>query len=77
MNPRQLLSAFKQEFERRKFVGGLLLAFIRFFRALDAFDGAYRNLNDLFHEYPQLAVTSQGKTANTLIVSIKDESGRV
>ena len=76
MNHKQLLSAFKEEFERRKFVAGLLIAFIRFFRKLDALGQKYPSLDDFFQAFPQLATTSQGQTANTLIVLLPSSGAK-
>src|SRR5581483_3910609 len=68
MNPSELIETFKREFERRKFVDGLLLAFIRFFRELGVLNAGYADLAALLMKYPQQNTTAQGKTANTLIV---------
>lgn len=75
MKARQLLDEFKAEFARRKFVGGLFPAFIRFFRSLGALGGKYRSLDDLFRDFPQQLQTSQGRTANTLIVAMRKDAG--
>jgi len=69
MTPLELLNDFKQEFARRKFVGGLLLAFIRFFRELGALGVGFKDLDAFLQDHPQQNTTASGATANTLIVS--------
>jgi hypothetical protein len=74
LTPTQILEEIRANFSggaRRKFLPGLLLAFIGFLRELDATGGKFQSLEDFFNSYPRQTQTSRG-AVNTLIVSIGD-----
>lgn len=74
MNVDQIYERFELEFQRRKFVGGLLPAIIDFLMALGLPRGDVSSLDELLEAFPQQTVTAAGKRANTLIVQAPDGS---
>lgn len=71
MTPEQILAEVIANFEsgqRRKFLPGLLIAFIDFFLQLDTPSLKAKSLKDVFKAYPRQEKTAQGQKANTLIV---------
>ena len=75
MKPNELIREFENEFGRRRFVGGLLPAFIDFFHQFDALGGRYSDLDAFFKDHPRQQQTAAGKTANTLIVRSRLSGG--
>ena len=72
MNKSELLQDFKEQFGRRKFVGGLLVAFIDMLDDLAVDDTGITDFEGFLSVFPRQTTTSAGKTANTLIVQIDD-----
>ncbi len=71
MTPQQILDEMTANFaggKRRKFLPGLLIAFIHFLKALNATGGRYKNLAEFYAAHPLQSQTSAGLSANTLIV---------
>lgn len=54
--------------QKRRFLPGLLIAFIDFFLELDSPKLKAKSLSEVFKTYPRQEKTSQGQKANTLIV---------
>lgn len=72
MTPDDILDELKANFDggaKRKFLPGLLIAFIGFVKQLDANGGRYATLQDFYAAHPLQLKTSAGKKANTLIVA--------
>jgi hypothetical protein len=70
MTPDGIFTEFEKAFQTRKFVAGLLVAFIDFYLELDTPVRGFKSLQDLFVAYPRALTTAQGKQANTLIVEL-------
>ena len=68
MTESEIFDAFVAGFRRRKFSAGLLVAFIGFFRRLDALGGRYAGLDAFLAAHPRQE-TVRGARANTLIVT--------
>lgn len=68
MDRNDLFRDFREEFKRRKFVGGLLIAFIDFLDAIDVEAVDVPSFEAFLEDFPRLTETAAGKTANTLIV---------
>jgi hypothetical protein len=74
MTPEEILEEVKANFgsgARRRFLPGLLIAFIKFIKTLEANGGRFGSLVDFHKAFPIKTVTSAGKAANTLIVVTK------
>lgn len=74
MTPDQLFVDFEQEFGRRKFAGGLLIAMIDFLSELGVPAMKVENFEAVLTRYPRQELTAQGRQANTLIVSLGDRT---
>ncbi len=73
LTPQEILDEIETNFDkgaRRKFLPGLLIAFIEFLRELNATGSKYKSLDDLYKVYPRQMKTSRGGQANTLIVVV-------
>jgi hypothetical protein len=70
-----LLADFKEEFRRRRYTGGLLLAFIGFLRELGGFEGDYDSFEGFLQGFPLSDVSARGGTANTLTVKVQSPDG--
>ena len=68
MDRGDLFRDFKDQFNRRKFVGGLLIAFIDFLEAIDVEAVNATSFKTFLKHFPRQTETSRGRTANTLIV---------
>lgn len=55
---------------RRRFLPGLLIAFVGFLRHLKATGGRFKSLDDFYATYPRQTETSRKSKANTLIVRV-------
>ncbi len=62
MTATDLVEDMKKEFSanRRKFAPGVLIAFIRFFRELNAFSKKYRSFDEFKRDYPIQATSQRG-----------------
>lgn len=74
MTPDQIFDEFVDDFARRKFVGGLLVALIDFVLELEVPDSGVSSFEDLLEEFPRQERTRAGDRANTLIVQQEDGS---
>ena len=74
MDRNDLLNDFRNQFKRRKFVGGLLIAFIDFLNALDVDAVGVTSFDTLLERFPRRTETAGGKTANTLILQTGDNT---
>ena len=74
MNRNELFDDFKNQFGRRKFVGGLLVAFIDLLDALDADTVATASFDAFLKHFPRQTQTAGGRRANTLIVQVGDKT---
>lgn len=72
MNKEDLLQAFQDTFAARKFVAGLLVAYIDMFRDLGVPALQTSSFDDVLATYPRRETTAQGGRANTLIVELPD-----
>jgi len=70
----ELFGEFVEQFKRRKFIAGLLIAFVDFLRDLDSPNRNLKSYDDFLSVFTQQATTAQGKSANTLIVRREDGS---
>lgn len=79
MTAANLVEDMKTEFSanRRKFAPGVLIAFIRFFRELNALDKRYGNFDEFKRDYPIQTTSQRGGRANTLIVLREATGDRV
>ncbi|MGP3506798.1 hypothetical protein [Paracidovorax citrulli] len=71
MTPADILAEIDANFEkgqRRKFLPGLLVAFIDFFHELDAVGGKFASLNDFYAQHPLVLTGRGGSGVNTLTV---------
>ena len=71
LTPQDILDELEANFDRgarRKFLPGLLIAFIGFLRELNATGGKYESLEEFFVAFPRQLQTASGNKANTLIV---------
>jgi hypothetical protein len=73
----QLVEEFKEEFRRRRFVAGLVIAFARFFRALGTPERRYDTFDAFLADHSQQETARGGATANTLIVAVPGENRTV
>lgn len=72
LTPQGILDELEANFDkgaRRKFLPGLLIAFIGFLRDLDATGGKYESLDEFYAAHPRQLQTKRGP-ANTLIVKL-------
>ncbi|HZP75426.1 MAG TPA: hypothetical protein VFB45_04720 [Pseudolabrys sp.] len=74
MTPEELFAEFEKAFEKRKFVAGLLVAYIDFFAKLQTPSKKYQHFKAFLRDHPRQTETAAGARANTLIVRLKDES---
>ena len=74
MDRDELFRDFEDQFGRRKFVGGLLIAFIDLLDALGADAVGVASFDEFLVHFPRLTETAGGKTANTLIVQTGDNT---
>lgn len=74
MTPQELYAQFERAFHSRKFIAGLLLAFIDLYRDLDVPALGATSLDDVLVTYPRQDQTARGGRANTLIVALPDGS---
>lgn len=72
MTPSEIFNDLKQAFEQRKFVAGLLVAFIDFLTELAVPDLDISSLEEFFSRFRKKQRTRGGRTANTLIVDLGD-----
>ena len=72
MGRRKLFREFKAQFIERKFVAGLLIAFIDFLDDLDLDFVGVGSYEELLEHFPRRTRTAAGKRANTLIVETGD-----
>lgn len=68
MTPVNILAEMKSDFKKAKFVAGLLVSFIDFFRKLDTPNGKFKNFDAFLKKFPQRETTAAGLGANQLIV---------
>lgn len=71
LKPQDILDEISANFDkgaRRKFLPGLLIAFIGFLRELNATNGRFKTMDEFFDMYPRQLKTASGNKANTLIV---------
>ena len=71
MDRSELFRDFQDQFTRRKFVGGLLVAFIDLLDNLSVDAIGLTSFSDFLVQFPRHAKTAGGKTANTLIVATR------
>lgn len=69
----QILSELRTEFGDRKFVAGLLIAFIDFYAELGVPGKNLKDLDAFFRAFPKQDRTATNKKANTLIVAIGEK----
>lgn len=74
MTADEIFEAFVDDFKRRKFVGGLLVALIDFLLDLNLPESDVDSFDDLVEAFPKQELTSTGTKANTLIVERNDGS---
>ncbi|WP_018936991.1 hypothetical protein [Thioalkalivibrio sp. ALJ24] len=72
MNKEDLFQAFQDAFASRKFVAGLLVAYIDMFRDIGVPDLGASTLQDVMVVYPRREITARGARANTLILQLPD-----
>ena len=70
----ELFRDFTAQFRRRKFVGGLLVAFIDLFDALEADAVKAPSFNAFLKHFPRMTTTTAGARANTLILQTGDDT---
>lgn len=73
MTPDEILAQVRANFtggQRRRFLPGLLIAFINFLRDLDALDGRYASLDAFYADFPRVTQRSTGASLNTLVVRL-------
>jgi len=71
MTPQQILDEVRNNFttgQRRRFLPGLLIAFIRTLKELGAVNGRFANLDEFYQVYPRRTQTRAGGSANTWTV---------
>lgn len=77
MTPDELIVDFETAFAgRRKFVGGLLPAFVDFLDDCGMLGEGYGSFDEALEDFPQELKTASGGDANTLIVRLDDKSTR-
>ena len=74
MDRKDLFHDFREQFKRRKFVGGLLIAFIDFLETLDVESVNVTSFKSFLVHFPRLTETARGGRANTLIVQTSDNT---
>ncbi|OIQ50959.1 hypothetical protein BerOc1_02904 [Pseudodesulfovibrio hydrargyri] len=72
MSPEDIFQQFQEEFKNRKFIAGLLIAFIDLFLHLEIHKIDANSLDELFKTFPQVTELKGGRRANTLIVEKED-----
>lgn len=70
MTPQELFKDFETGFAGRKFSAGLLIAFIDFFKKIDAPTLGAADFDAVLKSFPRQLTTAAGKRANTLIVAL-------
>lgn len=73
MTADEILAEVRDNFtsgQRRKFLPGLLIAFIEFLREQDALGGRYASLAEFHADYPRVLRRSSGAAINTLVVRL-------
>lgn len=76
MTPEALFTEYEVAFPKRKFVAGLLVAFIDFLESIAFADSSLASFDEFLEHYPRQKVTAQGAHANTLIVRLTDGGTR-
>lgn len=76
MTPETLFNEYEVVFPHRKFVAGLLVAFIDFLESIEFADSSLASFEEFLEHYPRQEITAQGTRANTLIVRITDGGTR-
>lgn len=77
LSPDQILEAVRANFtagQRRKFLPGLLIAFINFLRDLKATNGRFTSLDEFYAVYPRQLARPDGSGINTLVVKAGDST---
>ena len=74
MDRDDLFRDFTDQFSRRKFVGGLLIAFIDLLEAIDVEAVDAKSFETFLKHFPRMKETAGGRTANTLIVQTGDNT---
>lgn len=72
-----LFRDFEKGFPKRKFIAGLLVAFIDLLKNLGVPGQNFKSLDHLLTKYPRQELTAAGHRANTLIVARGDDRGTV
>lgn len=73
LTPGEILEQIRSNFttgQRRRFLPGLLIAFIRFLRELNAIGGKYASLAEFYSDYPQVTQGRGGSGVNTWAVRV-------
>lgn len=76
LTPSEILEEVRANFSggsRRRFLPGLLLAFIAFLRELNATGGRFASLSEFYKTYPRVTQSSRG-AVNTLIVAVGEKT---
>lgn len=55
---------------RRRFLPGLFVAIVQLLRRVDAFDGRFASLEDLYRAHPRVTELPGGRRTNTLILTV-------
>lgn len=76
MTPEALFKEYEVVFTKRKFVAGLLVAFIDFLESIEFADSSLASFDEFLRHYPRQRTTAQGARANTLIVRLADGGTR-
>lgn len=76
MTPEALFTEYESVFPKRKFVAGLLVAFIDFLESMGTTDPPLTSFDEFLEHYPRQKTTAQGARANTLIVRLTDGGTR-
>lgn len=76
MTPEALFKEYEVVFGKRKFVAGLLVAFIDFLESIGFTDSSLASFDEFLGCYPRQRTTAQGARANTLIVRLPDSGTR-
>lgn len=74
LTPDEILQYIDKNFttgRKRKFLPGLLIAFIEFLRALGATGGKYTSLDEFYKDFPEATERAGGGGVNTFTVKIK------